>query len=137
MRTLPQELKNSVLKYVQENPQAKKGDISQLFGISRMTLRSWVAGGWPADRRQKLLTQQKEKMAKSKFILIQFLGGQCEECGYRGCDEALEFHHKDPSKKKEGVSNLLSGKFEVAVEEAKKCRLLCGNCHQELHAQEC
>lgn len=62
----------------------------------------------------------------------QVRGGKCERCGYDKCLKALEFHHLDPSKKDFTISND-HFKLKEAVEESKKCILLCANCHRELH----
>lgn len=59
-------------------------------------------------------------------------GGQCERCGYHTSIKALEFHHLDPNKKDFTISND-HFKLEEALEETKKCVLLCANCHRELH----
>ena len=59
-------------------------------------------------------------------------GGKCVKCGYNKCIKALEFHHLDPSKKDFTISN---DHFKLldAVNESKKCILICSNCHKELH----
>lgn len=59
-------------------------------------------------------------------------GGKCIKCGYDRCLKALEFHHIDPSQKDFTISN---DHFKLldAVEESKKCILICSNCHKELH----
>lgn len=59
-------------------------------------------------------------------------GGKCIRCGYDKCLKALEFHHIDPSKKEFTISN---DHFKLldAVEEIKKCILICSNCHKEFH----
>lgn len=59
-------------------------------------------------------------------------GGKCERCGYNTCLKALEFHHLDPSKKDFTISND-HFKLKDAIEESKKCVLICANCHRELH----
>ena len=59
-------------------------------------------------------------------------GGKCIRCGYNTCIKALEFHHIDPSKKDFTISND-NFKLKEAIEESKKCILLCANCHRELH----
>jgi hypothetical protein len=59
-------------------------------------------------------------------------GGKCERCGYDICMKALEFHHLDPNKKDFTISND-HFKLKEAVEESKKCILICANCHRELH----
>lgn len=59
-------------------------------------------------------------------------GGRCVRCGYNKCIKALEFHHIDPSQKDFTISN---DHFKLldAIEESKKCILICSNCHKELH----
>lgn len=59
-------------------------------------------------------------------------GGKCIRCGYDKCLKALEFHHLDPSQKDFTISN---DRFKIkdAVNESKKCILLCSNCHKEFH----
>ena len=59
-------------------------------------------------------------------------GGSCVRCGYNKCIKALEFHHPDPTQKDFTISND-HFKLVEAVEESKKCILLCANCHRELH----
>lgn len=59
-------------------------------------------------------------------------GGKCIRCGYSRCLKALEFHHLDPSQKDFTISND-HFKLKEAIEESKKCILLCSNCHKEFH----
>lgn len=61
---------------------------------------------------------------------------KCSECGFSHI-AALDFHHKDPSKKEGLISRLISdGRFKKAEEEAKKCIILCANCHRIHHHKE-
>lgn len=59
-------------------------------------------------------------------------GGKCQRCGYDKCLKALEFHHLDPQQKDFTISND-HFKLAEAIEETKKCILICSNCHRELH----
>lgn len=72
---------------------------------------------------------------RRKENLINLFGGKCSLCGYNKCNEALEFHHINPDKKIYGLS---SGgnchKIEDDIAEAKKCILVCANCHREIHS---
>ena len=69
-----------------------------------------------------------------KRLLVNEFGGKCELCGYNKCVGALEFHHKDPKKKLFGIAQRMHSKsFDKLVKEARKCMLLCANCHDELH----
>lgn len=67
---------------------------------------------------------------------IKLLGGKCSICGYNKCIDALEFHHKDPTKKefKLGSGNTMS--WKEYKKEAQKCMLLCSNCHKEIHYKQ-
>lgn len=61
-------------------------------------------------------------------------GSKCCVCGYSRCEKALEFHHLDSSVKTRTVSQALSSfGYAKALEESKKCVLICANCHRELH----
>ena len=77
--------------------------------------------------------QQKDRENR-KRQLVEMLGGKCEKCGYDRCLAALQFHHRDPKEKKFSLSTVgMLRKLNMLVEEAKKCMLLCANCHCEHH----
>jgi predicted HNH restriction endonuclease len=61
------------------------------------------------------------------------MGGKCVVCGYDRCSRALEFHHLNPNEKEFTIGFNKNMKFEKALNEAKKCKLVCSNCHREIH----
>jgi len=70
-----------------------------------------------------------------KLKLVTDFGGKCKICGYNRCKASLLFHHRDPSQKEFGIS--FKGRtscFDTLYKEAKKCVLICANCHGEVHA---
>lgn len=68
-------------------------------------------------------------------MAIEILGGKCQICGYNKCQRALDFHHKDDSIKKFGISAKgYTRSWKAIKEEVSKCYLLCANCHREVHA---
>jgi hypothetical protein len=70
-----------------------------------------------------------------KQILVDEAGGACTLCGYSRCVAALQFHHLDPGAKSFSVSMRgVTRSLETARLEAKKCVLLCSNCHAEVEA---
>ena len=70
-----------------------------------------------------------------KQQLIEESGGHCAVCGYAKYQGALQFHHLDPSQKEFGVSGRgVTRAIAKARAEAKKCVLLCANCHAEVEA---
>jgi transposase len=77
-----------------------------------------------ADRRRRV-----------KRILVEEAGGRCVACGYSTCCAALQFHHLDPRGKEFALSHEgVTRGIDRARAEAKKCVLLCANCHAEVEA---
>ena len=69
----------------------------------------------------------------AKRILVEEAGGSCVICGYAACMAALQFHHVDPSSKRFSLSTKgVARALAAARAEAKKCVLLCANCHAEV-----
>ena len=79
--------------------------------------------------------RSKHTRYNNKIKLIQKLGNQCSECGENNID-CLQFHHTDPKQKSFTISGELHCSFEKLEKEAKKCVLLCANCHSKEHAKD-
>jgi DNA-binding transcriptional ArsR family regulator len=76
-----------------------------------------------------------ERRRKVKRILVAEAGGRCRMCGYDRCVAALQFHHVDPEGKSFALSDQgMTRGLERAREEARKCVLLCANCHAEVES---
>ena len=70
---------------------------------------------------------------KLKTTLVEEAGGRCCICGYDRFAGALEFHHLDPSEKRLALSSQgVTYSLDRLRGEAKKCVLLCANCHAEV-----
>ena len=68
-----------------------------------------------------------------KRILADEAGGRCVICGYSRNPKALQFHHLDPSKKRLNLSGQgVTYSLDLLRSEARKCILLCANCHAEV-----
>jgi len=78
-------------------------------------------------KRQQVLRRRDRKKE-----ILDAIGraAKCERCGYDRCIAALDFHHREPHEKDSLVTALPIGR---AIEEAKKCVVLCANCHREEH----
>lgn len=77
-----------------------------------------------SDRRRRL-----------KNILVAEAGGGCQICGYDRSPSALHFHHLDPAEKSFGLAlRGLTRSLDRCRAEARKCVLLCANCHAEVEA---
>lgn len=55
-------------------------------------------------------------------------------CGYDRCVVNLQFHHVDPTTKSFPMSTASGKALNTYREEAKKCVLVCANCHGEIEA---
>ena len=68
-----------------------------------------------------------------KAILVAEAGGRCRVCGYDRYPGALEFHHLDRDDKRLGLSHQGAALAITTLRaEARKCVLLCANCHAEV-----
>jgi hypothetical protein len=86
-------------------------------------------------RREQFRRSLQKRRRKRKLDLVAAYGGQCVDCGYSACPEALQFHHRDPSTKDFGLGEF-NGSLVRLLREAAKCDLLCANCHRIRHARE-
>lgn len=84
-------------------------------------------------QREKTVHRTNLLRKKHKQILVDMLGGCCELCGYKKCLSALEFHHLNPNEKEFTLSDCKVFRIEFLKKEASKCKLLCSNCHREVH----
>lgn len=73
---------------------------------------------------------------RTKHRMIESMGGQCVCCGYNKCNDALHFHHLDPSKKDFNFSGARASpkSWDKIVDELRKCVIVCAICHAEIHA---
>jgi hypothetical protein len=109
-------------------------EIEKILGCSRGLISYYIN----PDGKTKTLDRQNKNRFIRRSKYKKLLGGKCEKCGYNKCLDALQFHHKDPSQKDFMVSDFIWGRNNIteerALEEIKKCSLLCANCHAELHS---
>lgn len=76
---------------------------------------------------------QRRRQIKRK--LVEEAGGKCVICGYDRCQQVLQFHHLDPTLKEFHLGqNGVTRSLAKSRAEARKCILLCANCHGEVEA---
>ena len=111
--------------------------------VAQTELRECPRHGWTTYRRSarapsfRCARCSSEAVAarrrRVKAILVAEAGGCCVLCGYGRFAGALQFHHVDPTAKRFQLSfNGVPRAVEHLREEARKCVLLCANCHAEV-----
>lgn len=95
--------------------------------------RRRAEGGWRCLKCRAEAVAARRRSVKA--TLVKEAGGRCAICGYDRSVAALQFHHRDPTTKEfhlahRGVARSLA----AARAEARKCVLLCANCHAEVEA---
>jgi hypothetical protein len=126
-------LKDQILKLKNENPSFGYKKIAAILGCSKSSVKFHLDPKAKIDGARR---RQTNKRNTTRKIKLQH-GGKCKICQYDKCLDALCFHHLDGFEKRGNVSMIISDRgFKAAQEEAKKCILICANCHAELHAKE-
>lgn len=111
-------------------------EIAVAVDRSPTTVRYWL-------RRYELSTtpaaRAKRRGAPRRVIEDCARHGRAEHIARRdrglACRRCRQFHHRDPARKRFGLgSRGLARSIEDLREEAKKCVLLCANCHAMVEA---
>ena len=106
----------------------------QLRGRQRKFCSRKCKNNWGNQAYQSYRAQQRRGRYR-KLKLVKMYRGCCKKCGYNKNYAALEFHQVDSGTKsfQLDLRSLSNRKWSAVVEEARKCILLCSNCHAELH----
>ncbi len=78
-----------------------------------------------------------ERGRKQQQKAIDYLGGKCQDCGYKACVTALDIHHLDSSLKDSNFKTHRYWSWERLLKELESCVLVCRNCHAERHCNGC
>ena len=112
------------------------------IGLELKCSRSLISYYLNPHGKQKSLNRQLKNRFKRKYYYKMLLGGKCFNCGYNKCMDALQFHHINPATKKFMISEVIwhpnktGNASEKEIEaEIKKCKLVCANCHYEIHSK--
>ena len=91
--------------------------------------RRWLCVKCYSKRKYEVRINNRKK-------LDEYRGGlKCQQCGIDD-HRVMEFHHRDPSKKDNSISSMLTHSWKRIVREIEKCDVLCANCHRILHYEE-
>lgn len=116
--------------------------IAKEVGVSKSTVMVYVNHKTLTpeeieEKRRKNVETVTKWRRNVKQKAVDYMGGCCqvEGCGYDKCNEALEFHHKDPNEKDFGIGANGHTRSWVKIKiELDKCIMVCANCHREIHA---
>lgn len=115
---------------------SEDGPREVVSGCRRHGSTAYVREGSGYYRCKRCRTERVSQRRRTiKRKLVEEAGGKCLICGYDRCQQVLQFHHLDPSTKRfhlaqQGVTRSLA----KSRAEARKCVLLCSNCHGEVEA---
>jgi len=85
-----------------------------------------------ADRREELIRAVAKRRRKIKTLAIEYKGGQCQICGYKKYQGALDLHHINGSKEFGIADKGYTRSWGKVKAELDKCILVCANCHREI-----
>lgn len=89
------------------------------------------------ENKEKSLSRSRQYRKRYKEWFKKIKDGLvCGECGFTGHGEAIDFHHPEDDKSKDvaRLAGETSSKKRI-LEEMKKCKVLCANCHRILHGK--
>ena len=106
--------------------------IAAKLGIGKTTAAYYFDRG---RYLEKFRSTQRVRRRALRTAVLQAFGGKCSVCGYSKSRSSLDFHHTIPEEKSFGITDGIRRRygFEKLAEEARKCALLCSNCHHEVH----
>ena len=88
------------------------------------------------SRREKVRSRSTAKREELHAIATKVKVERGCRCCPERTPECLKFHHLDPEMKDLEVSKAVQREWSVSrlLEEIAKCVVVCGNCHDKLHA---
>jgi hypothetical protein len=81
----------------------------------------------------KTYPKVKEWRKNTKLKLIEGFGSVCSCCGLIDSPLVYDFHHLDPNEKDFSLSSKVKS-WDVIVNEANKCIMICSHCHRKIHS---
>lgn len=72
-----------------------------------------------------------------KIALVEAFGAECQTCHNKFPQSIFEFHHLIPSEKSFGLGTASTTRSRQAyADEAKKCIMVCANCHRLIEYED-
>jgi hypothetical protein len=104
--------------------------------VVRKEKRRQYMRSWYGENKAAQLERVKARKAKTKAWFNEWKKTlKCSRCPEKDPD-CLDFHHRDEAEKDRSISKMAGFSKEAILAEAKKCDVLCSNCHRKHHAQK-
>jgi hypothetical protein len=90
---------------------------------------------WLKKRKHKRVNKKHKARRRNVVWLANYkITCSCLQCG-ESHPACLEFHHRDPNKKKMTISGAVRRGWSLKrlKREIEKCDVLCANCHRKIH----
>jgi len=131
-------LQTARMRALRENAAARAGEETEVErSCPRHGLSSHVRDREGAFRCRRCRSADvARRRSRVRDVLIGEAGGACALCGYARYAGALHFHHVRPEEKSFTIRNGDTRALGLMRAEARKCVLLCANCHAEVEAGE-
>ena len=112
---------------------AKHGDVREdgmiFWGMSGKNQDWRSPDKFYAAKKRNHDNKTRLKKIRRRWLNMYKVRKGCSLCGYNANPAALQFDHLDPSLKVQDVSNMITLKLKRLMDEVRKCRVLCANCH--------
>ena len=122
-----------------DNPVLRKGRCQTHYTHCEHGHDVRVVGRHKSGACKACAVEKNRKLYRQRRALIDAykLERGCWVCGYNKSAAALHLHHEDPDTKTiSRSSDFIQVSLDRFYEEAKKCIVLCANCHMEFHYDE-
>ena len=85
---------------------------------------------------ERIAKYNKGHRQKRKKWIIMLMGNKCALCGKSYDEICYDFHHTDKTKREFPIGRLLGYSKIRLLKEARKCIMVCANCHRIIHKKE-
>lgn len=106
----------------------RHGAVIHYWAVDRKT----GYGRWRCRRCSGEAVLKRKRLVRRLLILE--AGDRCQACGYDRLRRNLHFHHLDPALKEFDLTSGNGKSLRRFRAEARKCVLVCANCHGEIEA---
>lgn len=86
--------------------------------------------------KKKYRGRDKERLEEARQFVRQYKEREDIKCDCgEGRWQCLDFHHTDRTQKIKTISQMVRSRYSIEriVEEIKKCKVMCANCHRVHH----